>query len=269
MHPLNEASVELTYERNGEKHNATVNPVYVKSYMLGFYYAESEKPIVDRVIEGYPMEAAGFQKGDVITGINGEAFSTRDEMMTYLEQHPLTDEAIVLNYERGGVANTATVTPKLEGQYYSMGFGLEGVNVKAKGIEVVKYGLIEVKYNIVTTVESLGMLISGKVKANELAGPVGIVDMIGSIYQDSKVSGFTTIFLNLAAFSVMLSANLGVMNLLPIPALDGGRLVFLLIEVFRGKPVDQSKEGMVHMIGFIALMILMVFVMFNDISRIF
>lgn len=269
MHPLNEASVELTYERNGEKHNATVNPVYVKSYMLGFYYAESEKPTVDRVIEGYPMEAAGFQKGDVITGINGAAFSTRDEMMTYLEQHPLTDETIVLSYERAGVANTAAVTPKLEGQYYSMGFGLEGVNVKAKGIEVVKYGLIEVKYNIVTTVESLGMLISGKVKANELAGPVGIVDMIGSIYQDSKVSGFTTIFLNLAAFSVMLSANLGVMNLLPIPALDGGRLVFLLIEVFRGKPVDQTKEGMVHMIGFIALMILMVFVMFNDISRIF
>ena len=77
------------------------------------------------------------------------------------------------------------------------------------------------------------------------------------------------VLLNLANISILLSANLGVMNLLPIPALDGGRLLFLILEVFRGKPVDQEKEGLVHMIGLIALMILMVFIMFNDISRLF
>ena len=67
----------------------------------------------------------------------------------------------------------------------------------------------------------------------------------------------------------MLSANLGVMNLLPLPALDGGRLLFMIIEVLRGKPVDQKMEGFVHMIGMILLMILMVFILFNDISRLF
>lgn len=269
MNPLSEAGVNLTYVRDGEKHTATVNPEYVKTYMLGFYYADSDKPAVDNVIEDYPMEAAGFQKGDTFTGINGVQITTQDDMMGYLEEHPLTEEPVVLNYIRDGIEKTATVTPKLSGQGYSMGFGLDGANVKASGLGIIKYSFIEVKYNIVTTVQSLGMLIGGKVKANELAGPVGIVDMIGSIYQGSKVSGFTTVFLNLAAFSILLSANLGVMNLLPIPALDGGRLVFLILEVFRGKPVDQTKEGMVHMIGFIALMILMVFVMFNDLSRIF
>lgn len=79
-----------------------------------------------------------------------------------------------------------------------------------------------------------------------VAGPVGIVDMIGNIYKDSAPSGFVTVFLSLASFSVLLSVNLGVLNLLPIPALDGGRLIFLLIEVFRGKAVNQTKEGIVH-----------------------
>ena len=78
-----------------------------------------------------------------------------------------------------------------------------------------------------------------------------------------------SILLNILNFSIMLSANLGVMNLLPIPALDGGRLVFLVIEAVRGKPVDREKEGMVHFVGLMLLMVLMVYVMFNDIRRIF
>lgn len=102
-----------------------------------------------------------------------------------------------------------------------------------------------------------------------LPGPVGIVSYIGDTYQASKSEGILSVFLSLSYISILLSANLGVMNPLPIPALDGGRLVFLILELFRGKPVDQNKEGLVHMIGLVALMILMVFVMFNDISRLF
>jgi regulator of sigma E protease len=70
-------------------------------------------------------------------------------------------------------------------------------------------------------------------------------------------------------FALLLSVNLGVMNLLPLPALDGGRLLFLFIEVVRGKPIPPEKEGIVHFIGFVALMILMVFVLYNDIVKIF
>lgn len=269
MNPLSEASVDLTYERNGEKHNATINPEYVKNYMLGFYYDEGNKPVVKEVMDDYPMKKAGFQNGDIITEINGVKVATKDDIINYFKEKPLSDKPVSITYQRNGAENSANVTPKLSGQGYSIGFALDGSRVKTSGFGVVKYSLAEVKYVIVMTVDSLKMLFTGKVKANDLAGPVGIVDMIGSIYKDSAPSGFVTVFLSLASFSVLLSANLGVMNLLPIPALDGGRLVFLLIEVFRGKPVDQTKEGMVHMIGFIALMILMVFVMFNDFSRIF
>ena len=76
------------------------------------------------------------------------------------------------------------------------------------------------------------------------------------------------ILLNMANISILLTANLGVLNLLPIPALDGGRLIFLIIEAVRGKPIDPEKEGIVHLIGFVLLMLLMAFVFFNDISRI-
>ena len=113
------------------------------------------------------------------------------------------------------------------------------------------------------------MLVTGKVTKDDVAGPVGIVSAISSVVEQSKPDGIFYVILNLANWIVMISANLGVMNLLPIPALDGGRLLFLLIEAVRGKPVDQKKEGMVHLIGMALLMLLMFLILFNDISKLF
>ena len=125
------------------------------------------------------------------------------------------------------------------------------------------------KYWIVSTVKGLGQIITGNVSTNDIGGPVRIVDEIGNVVEESKSDGILYVILNLLNWCVLLSANLGVMNLLPIPALDGGRLLFMFIEVVRGKPVAKEKEGMVHMIGIILLMLLMVFVFFNDIRNIF
>ena len=105
---------------------------------------------------------------------------------------------------------------------------------------------------------------------NDLSGPVGIVQNMGEVYEESvENGGYFVALLNMMNWAIMLSANLGVMNLLPIPALDGGRLVFLLIEAIRRKPIPPEKEGMVHFAGFVALMVLMVFVLYNDIVRLF
>ena len=98
---------------------------------------------------------------------------------------------------------------------------------------------------------------------------MGIVDMIGTTYEASRSDGTLYVVLNMAYLTILLSANLGVVNLLPIPALDGGRLVFLFLEALRGKPIAREKEGFIHMIGLIALMALMVVVFFNDIFRLF
>ena len=141
--------------------------------------------------------------------------------------------------------------------------------VKVNPIQTLKYSAIEVKYWINTVFESLKMLFTGKVTKDDVAGPVGIVSAISDVVEQSKPDGVFYVILNLANWVVMISANLGVMNLLPIPALDGGRLLFLLIEAVRGKPVDQKKEGLVHLIGMALLMILMFFILFNDITKLF
>ena len=108
-------------------------------------------------------------------------------------------------------------------------------------------------------------MIRGRVSANDVSGPVGIVGVIGDTV--NKTNGAWELFLTVANMIVLFSANLGVMNLLPIPALDGGRIVFLLCELVRGKPLNRKAEGYIHFAGFAFLMLLMVVVMFNDIRK--
>lgn len=216
-----------------------------------------------------PLSEAGVKDGDLLLSINGEKIEIEREISTYLLFHPLTDKPVTVVYERDGVKHTVTPTPKLSKGKYRLGFAIGSVREKTTPLNVLKYSGIEVKYWIETTLESLKQLVTGKLSKDDIAGPVGVVDMIGTTVKESTPYGIGTVMLSIMNISILLSANLGVMNLLPLPALDGGRLVFLILEVIRKKPVDQEKEGLVHLIGFVALMALMVFVMFNDFSRIF
>ena len=140
---------------------------------------------------------------------------------------------------------------------------------KANLLTALQYGVYEVKFWIATTIESLKMLVTGAVGMDQLSGPVGIVDVVDETYQQSKDYGVVVVIMQMLNIGILISANLGVMNLLPLPALDGGRLVFLIIEAIRGKRVSPEKEGWVHGIGMILLLALMAFVLFNDIKRLF
>jgi regulator of sigma E protease len=114
------------------------------------------------------------------------------------------------------------------------------------------------------------MLLTGGASVNDLSGPVGIVKSMGDTYEESVTNdGYFYAFLNMLYWGVLISANLGVMNLLPIPALDGGRLLLLLIEAVRRKRFNPEKEGYVNLVGLGLLMLLMVVVMFNDIRKLF
>lgn len=93
--------------------------------------------------------------------------------------------------------------------------------------------------------------------------------MVDEAYQETKAYGGFLVLAQFLYIGILISANLGVMNLLPFPALDGGRLVFLFVEAIRGKRIPPEKEGYVHMVGIALLMVLMVFVMYNDIQRVF
>lgn len=271
FHPLRNEEVSVTYQRDGKSNTVKITPVLNKNYMIGFTYnPESEASEIEQVTKGYPLDEAGLKAGDTITKINEVSIQKSSDLVAFLERSPLDDKPITMTYQREGQEYTASITPKMS-ESYSMGLGYNN-NRNSKELnplKVIKYSYVEVKYWIQTTVGSLGMMVKGQVSKDDIAGPVGIVDMIGNSYEAGMEAGLLAVFLNLAYMTIMLSANLGIMNLLPLPALDGGRLVFLIIEAVRGKPIDQEKEGMVHLIGLVALMLLMIFVVFNDISRIF
>ncbi len=248
-----------------------------------------DKPVVVSVEDNMPMKEAGVLPGDEIVKINNSKINLDREISAYFTFNPLNEnETVDFTIKRGDTTFEVTVQPKLvvdesvtdgfaEGAIqeeeevsssYRVGFVHGSDRVKGNALSVLKYSVYEVKYWIVTTVKSLGMMVTGKVSKDEISGPVGIVNTIGDLVDETKAYGVSSMMLTLMSFCILLSANLGVMNLLPIPALDGGRLLFQIIEVIRRKPLNQEKEGLITLIGFAALMILMVFILFNDISKI-
>ena len=149
-----------------------------------------------------------------------------------------------------------------------MGFTGAGEYLKCNPLQVFQYGFYEVEYYVRVTYKSLGQLLRGKVTKDDVSGPIGIAQFVGESYdQAEENSGTSSAILTMLEIIVLLSVNLGILNLLPLPALDGGRLLFMLVEVIRGKPVSPEKEGIVHFAGLVVLMILMVFIMYNDIMR--
>lgn len=245
---------------------------FIMAFVFSFILlacAGVDKPVLEDVIVGYAAEEAGLQAGDTLVKINGKDIHFYREISAFSTFH--AGETAEITYERDGQEYTTTLVPKYDevlGRYL-YGFvsgGREQVGI----LELIPYSFCEVGYYIDTTIQSLGMLFSGGASFNDLSGPVGIVQNMGAVYEESvNTDGYFYAFLNMLNWTIMLSANLGVMNLLPIPALDGGRLVFLLIEAVRGKPIAPEKEGMVHTIGILLLFALMFVVMFNDIRKLF
>lgn len=224
--------------------------------------------VISAVDENYPAAEAGMEAGDKIIRMGDKKINLFREVTMYNQYHQ--GEEVEVTFLHDGEKKTATLQPVMDEElgYYRFGFS-GGAYQKANVLTAVQYGVYEVKFWICTTVDSLKMLITGQVGVDQLSGPVGIVDVVGDSYEQTKDYGVKIVFAQLLYWAILLSANLGVMNLLPLPALDGGRLIFLFVEAIRGKRVPPEKEGYVHTIGIILLMLLMVFVMFNDIKRIF
>lgn len=261
-------TVKITVERDGKEQIISFKPDVNVRYLLGFNRSDASSMKVESLIEGMPLEAAGVQAGDVITGINGTSIANGEEYDEYIAAHPLSDEQLEITYVRDGLEYTAEITPK-EYRTATLGFSYNLGYEKTDGLNILKYGFYDVKYMIRTTILSLKELVTGGLGVSDLSGPVGVVDAIGTTYEESKSEGALVLWMNMINMAVLLSANLGVMNLLPLPALDGGRLVFLIVEAIRRKPVNRNIEGMVHFAGFMLLMVLMVVVMYNDILKIF
>lgn len=227
-----------------------------------------DRPVLKDVMDGYPAKEAGIQAGDEIVKLGSKRIHLYREVSVYTYFHE--GEPVEVTYKRDGKQYKAVLTPKYNEESGSYLMGFYGSSARTKGtlLETLQYSVYEVKYWITSTVESLGQLVKGRISVNEMSGPVGIVKVIGDSYTQSKPDGAFMVFLNMLNMCILLSANLGVMNLLPIPALDGGRLVFLIVEAVRGKRLDPNKEGALNFVFLVALMALMVVIMFNDIRKI-
>lgn len=214
-----------------------------------------------QVMEGKPAYIAGLRNNDIITEINGNKTNTWDDIVKNL--HNSDGNEVELKIDRKGEIKTINVKPeKNEQGNYAIGIA----PVYEKGI------LTSIKNAFITTADMIKQmlmfvvqLITGTVPGgagNAVAGPIGVIGIVS----DAAKMGLP----NLMYIAAVISLNLGVLNLLPIPALDGGRLVMLAIEAIRGgKKLDPNKEATIHMIGFALLMGLMLFVTFKDISRLF
>ena len=261
-------SFTLTYERDGKTYTTTITPEYqkVSKYLLGVMI--SENCGISSVSEDSAASEAGFKEGDVIISVNGNEVTSNTEVTDYITASNGEDMTFVVS--RDGKEVTLLATPRLsESESYVTGFSCYGQRVKLSPIQSVKYAILEVGYDVGTVIDSLGMLFTGKLSVNNLSGPVGTVSAMSEIVEESKSDGAFYVFLNLINLCGLISANLGVMNLLPIPALDGGKLIFLLIEAVRGKPIDKKYTGVVTIVGVIFLVILMAYVLFHDIYSLF
>jgi regulator of sigma E protease len=218
------------------------------------------EPLLGKLTDDGAARESGLQQGDEVLSIDGNEISTWEDIVTIIQKHP--GDQLLFTVDRNGSTEELSVTPKpqvIEDQE----IGIIGVHspVEKSPMKVIGNGFEQTYEWTKLIFVMLGKLVTGQFSIDALSGPVGI-------YQSTDIVAQSGIYY-LMRWGAILSINLGIMNLLPIPALDGGRLMFFAVEAVRGKPIDRQKEGMVHFIGFALLMVLMLVVTWNDIQRFF
>lgn len=219
-----------------------------------------DKPVIGELTEDGAARQAGLQQGDVVMSINGQPISSWTDVVTIIRKSP--EKPLQFQVNRNGQIIDLTVTPEkktIEGETIGL-IGVYGPMEKSF-VGAIKQGALETYYWTKEIIVGLGHLLTGKFSFDMLSGPVGIAVSTHKVAQSGVYY--------LMKWGAILSINLGIINLLPLPALDGGRLTFFAIEALRGKPIDRQKEGIVHFIGFALLMLLMLVVTWNDIQKFF
>lgn len=223
-------------------------------------------PVVAAVNPDSPAEIAGILPGDRIIKINGHRISLQSEVQFQIYRSRGAETSVIVL--RGGEEKQFYITPQFledEGRYV---IGYSGTVLNLNFAESIKYAFHNLYFYCSSVIFSLGDLLTGRESVKNLSGPVGIVGTIGSVVDtamnDKQIDGLLSM-LNLL---ILLTVNLGVFNLLPFPALDGGRLVFIVIEQITRKKIPPEKEGVIHFVGFALLMALVIFATGNDLIRI-
>ncbi len=243
----------------------------ILAYIMGVIMASVSGAVIPQIREVLAdsgAEEAGLMPGDIIVKLNGHSIHLANEVSFtsfYSEGDPMK-----ITVKRNGEKLSFVVTPKYDeeaGRYY---IGItNGQYIELNAVESLKYGFYNVEYILRSTVEGLRMLFGGRLGKDDLAGPVGMVQLVDENVDYYKQYGVLPVVMSMINLCMLLSANLAVMNIIPIPGLDGGRLLLLIIELIRGKPIPPEKEGYVNLVGMLFILALSVFILFNDISKFF
>ena len=227
--------------------------------------APSTEPVLNNVTEGYPAAMAGLEKNDKVLRINDHKISYLEDISLYLAIEDLSKNVSFEVEKPSGEIVKYNIKPeKVKDDKGETKYAV-GIAIKAevnKGlISSIKYAFNEECAIFKQMFVVLGNLFTGGVSINQLSGPVGIYSIVGQM----SAQGVSA----LLYLTALLSINVGVINLLPFPAFDGGRILFLIIEKIKGSPVNAKVENTIHSIGFILLMLLMIYITFNDILKLF
>lgn len=227
-------------------------------FMVAFMYfgTPSTDAVIGEVSEGSPAAVAGLADGDVVQSIDGNPVENWEEMTSYIQ--PAAGKTLTLQIERGEDVIATEVVPEYSQEGQRALIGVTQHIEKANIWQSIKMGCRQTYEFTVLLITSLYKMLTGQM-AVDVAGPVGMVSLVGDYAQSALMYLFM--------LAGILSVNLGIINLIPFPGLDGSRLVFLGIEGVRGKPVPSDKEAMVHFVGLVLLMGLMVVITVNDIGR--
>lgn len=223
----------------------------IVSYGIGMPTNEIQKTVA-----GSPAYIAGIVEGDVIESINGNDTNTWNKIVKSINKaDPMSEMSI--DILRSGQNEKILVKPIVED-----GKSIIGIHPKTEQsiTSAVRGGFEKTGEFLGLMFEFVSMIFKGKVSTDDLSGPIGVISVIG---EAAKMGIYDVLYL-----LGFISVNLGFFNLLPIPALDGSRVIFLLIELVRGKPIDPNKEGFIHLVGFVLLISLMLIVTYKDIINI-
>lgn len=224
--------------------------------VIVFFTIGFPSTLVNEVVEGGPADLAGITRGDRVLSLDGQPIDDWSELVASIEG---TEGApFTLTIERDGMEDTLTLEAAFDEEVGRYLIGISPRFEKSPGRSITM-AFEEVKTLTLGIFDFLAALPRGEVKG-ELVGPVGIVSLVG------EAAGVGV--MNVLYLAAYISINLGIVNLLPFPALDGGRILFILVEILKGSPVDPEKERYVHTVGFILLIGLMLFMVFRDVMRI-
>jgi len=233
-------------------------------FVIAFFWgAPSLDPVINDVTEGKPAEAAGIQAGDRILAVNGTKVSTWDKAQLLLIVKDKDNTYEIKVKHTNGKTETVKVKPEEKKDKDGNKSRVFGLEIKSKISKKYKIGA-SIKYSwqkFWATVDqmalTIGNLFTGGISINNLSGPVGIYTVVG----ESRKAGFE----NIIFLTAYLSINLGIMNILPIPALDGGHIMFLIVELITRKKVNAKIESLLTSIFFILLILLMLYITIHDV----